>query len=520
MIARIAETAEVAAKQVSVSASQPVAADLVGASAGVGVVGVGISASVAILRSNVLAASLGKITGATGGVSVTAESKAGTLKNDTAAAQRDSDVKALLNDDLDVVGNRAIRAIGVAFGAGEISPAVGVGVVLTDNITSATLGGSVTGSGDVKVSATHNYGTVLAATGAASGGAVSAAASVAAAQANGTVKAGINRDAVLDVTGGVSVTTDSTVHVDAAAAAAAVGAIAGNAGVAVAINRLNQTTGIEAGTSVTAKGDVKVAATSDTAANSYLLGVDAGAIAMGLNAAVSDVSANVNTFIGQSMPTRAGDTSDNMPAAVVSARDVILTNTVSSAAKPMLLSVSAGAISATGNALLAFNQTDAAAIAENADITAARNLDIYGNLSGSAESTLTTADVGAITVGLSANYADMAAANRASLNNSKVNVSGWMHVLTNWDGASTSAKADTVAGQVGLGTVGLNAAIARNNTKSYATVIGDREMTVAGETLIRGQGKSTAEATFTGQSALCSAPTHQVTPISIVRRRS
>ena len=498
VIARIAETAEVAAKQVSVTASQPVAADLVGASAGVGVVGVGISTSVAILRSNVLAASLGKITGATGGVSVTAESKAGALKNDTAAAQRDSDVKALLNDDLDVVGNRAIRAIGVAFGAGAVSPAVGVGVVLTDNITSATLGGSVTGSGDVKVSATHNYGTVLAATGAASGGAISAAASVAVAQANGTVKAGINRDAVLDVTGGVSVTTDSNVNVDAAAAAAAVGAIAGNAGVAVAINRLNQTTGIEAGTSVTVKGDVEVAATSDTAANSYLLGVDAGAIAMGLNAAVSDTSANVNTFIGQSMPTRAGDTSDNMPAAVVSARDVILTNTVTSIAKPKLLSASAGAISATGNALLAFNQTDATAIAENADITASRNLDIYGNLSGIAESTLTTADVGAITVGLSANYADMAAANRASLNNSKVNVSGWMHVLTNWDGASTSAKADTVAGQVGLGTVGLNAAIARNNAKSYATVVSDREMTVAGETLIRGQGKSAAEATFTG----------------------
>ena len=496
VIARITESAAVTAKQVNVAASQQVAADLVGASAGVGVAGVGISTSVAILRSNVLATSLGAITGASQGVSVTATSESGSLKNDTTANKRDSDVKALLQDKLDVSGH-GIRAIGVSAGGGVAGVAVGVAVALTDNITQATLGGSVTEAGDVTVSAKHDYGTVLAATGTASGGLAAVGASVSVAQANGTVKATVNRGTTVNASS-VNVNTDATVDVDSAAAAAGAGGVAVQAGVAIANNRLTQTTGIEAETNVTASGDVRVTATNTSNANTYLLGASVGLAAVNMNAAVSDVAAKVNTFIGQADPKKEGETSATVPAAVISARDVILGNTVTAASTPQVLSVTGGLVAGTGNVLLAFNQTEAKAVAENADITATRNLDVSGNLSGSTVSSLTSDQVGGATVGLSVNYADMAAYNEAALNVSKVNVGGQLRVTTNGDGSSTTAKAETVAGQVGLGTAGFNVAIARNNTKNYATVISDRNMEITGETVIRAEGKSTAEADFTG----------------------
>ena len=496
VIARITESAAVTAKQVNVAASQQVAADLVGASAGVGVAGVGISTSVAILRSNVLATSLGAITGASQGVSVTANSISGSLENDTTADKRDSDVKALLQNKLDVSGH-GIRAIGVSAGGGVAGVGVGVAVVLTDNITQATLGGSVTEAGAVNVSAKHDYGTVLAATGTASAGLAAVGVSVSVAQANGAVKATVNRGTTVSASS-VNVNTDATVDVDSAAAAAGAGGVAVQAGVALAFNRLTQTTGIEAETSVTASGDVNVAAKNTSNANSYLLGASVGLAAVNMNAAVSDVAAKVNTFIGQAEPKKAGETSATVPAAVISARDVILGNTVTAASTPQVLSVAGGLVAGTGNVLLAFNQTEAKAVAENADITATRNLDVSGNLSGGAVSSLTSDQVGGATVGLSVNYADMAASNEAALNISKVNVGGQLRVTTNGDGSSTTAKAETVAGQVGLGTAGFNVAIARNNTKNYATVISDRNMEITGETLIRAEGKSTAEATFTG----------------------
>ena len=499
VIARITESAAVIAKQVGVEASQQVAADLVGASAGAGVAGVGISTSVAILRSNVLATSLGTITGASQGVSVTANSASGSLENDTTAAKRDSDVKALLQNKLDVSGH-GIRAIGVSAGGGVAGIGVGVAVVLTDNITQATLGGSVTGAGDVSVSAKHDYGTVLAATGTATGGLAAVGASVSVAQANGTVKAAVNRGTTVNASS-VNVNTDATVDVDAAAAAAGVGGVAVQAGVALAFNRLTQTTGIEAGSNVTAGGDLRVTAKNTSNANTYLLGASAGLAAVNMNAAVSDVAAKVNTFIGQAGPQKKGETSEDMPAAVISARDVILANTLTTASTPQVLSVTGGVLAGTGNVLLAFNQTEAKAVAENADITATRNLDVSGNLSGSAVSSLTTAQAGANALGLSVNYADMAAYNEAALNVSKVKVGGQLRVTTNGDGSSTTAKAETVAGQVGLGTAGFNVAIARNNTRNYATVISDRNMEITGETVIRAEGKSTAEATFTGLTA-------------------
>ncbi|MBR1559442.1 MAG: hypothetical protein IJ646_04290 [Clostridia bacterium] len=505
VIARITDTAGLnVSDHVNVKASQAVAADLVGAALAGGTAGVGVSASVVVLHSNVLASSAGNIESRSGSVFVTAESKSGTMRNDTTAADRDASVKKMF-DKVNFVDNPAIRAIGGSVGLGAVGVAVGVGVVYTDNITQAVLGGYVRAAHEY-VNAKHDYGTVLAGTGAVAGGGVGVSASVAVAQANGTVKAIIARGADVKTTGysggvGISVTTESTVNVDAVAATAAIGGVAVNAGVAVALNRLNQTTGIEAGTTVDTSDHLDVKATVRSAsANSTLISAGLGGVAVGLGAAVSDVAANVNTFIGQSMPTQAGDTSANMPAAVINARKLTLKNDIlSSASKPALLSVNAGAVSAAGNVLLAFNQTKAAAIAENADIKA-KYMDVIGNLASEAVSDLTVGQLGGAALGISVNYADLAAENRASVNNSTLSLDYDLRVLTNEDDQATTAIAHTMAGALAGITVGFNTAIARNRTKNYATVIGDRRMNINGTTTIHGKGKSSADARFSGFS--------------------
>ena len=387
-----------------------------------------------------------------------------------------------------------------------VGVAVGVGVVYTDNITQAVLGGKVANHGSINVNAKHDYGTVVAGTGAVSGGGVGVSASVAVAQSNGTVKALIRRGAnvqTLHSDKEINVTTDSTVNVDAIAASAAVGGVGVNAGVAVAINRLNQTTGIEAGTYVRNVGKVNVTGTMhSTSANSTLLSAGLGGVAVGLSAAVSDVSANMNTFVGQMMGKEAGDTSSTTPPAVIRAvgNNVTVKNDIkSSSSRPLLVSASAGAISVAGNVLLAFNQTKAEALVENGDIMAA-NLDVIGNLAATAVSDLTNLQVGASAIGISVNYADLVAENRASLNNSTVNLTNALRILTNEHNEATKASAHTMAGSLSGFNVGMNAAVARNRTKNYATVIGDKQMTINGTTTIHGKGRSSADADFTGLS--------------------
>ena len=151
-------------------------ADLLGISVGGGVVGIGVSTSVAILHSNVFATSTGTITGAERGVTVNAQSVSGTFEDDTNADARNKAVadymsnKPVNEDDKDQdtaqdakdkktlyanlakkVKNRSIRVFGLAVGAGVVGVAVSASVALTDNTTQAILGGKVANSGAISV---------------------------------------------------------------------------------------------------------------------------------------------------------------------------------------------------------------------------------------------------------------------------------------------------------------------------------------------------------------------------------
>ncbi len=509
VIARIDDTAEVEADQVNVTASQPAAVDMIGATIAGGQTGIGVSTAVAILHSNVSASSTGTIKNAKGSVNIQASSVAGTREKDDEKSKRDAGVKSLLKNALDP-SNRAIRVVGVAVGVGEVGVAVSAAVALTDNTTQAILGGRVSDAGNINVHANHDYGNVLAATGSLAGGAFAAGASVAVAQANGTVKALISGNTTknktasnaydIDTTGDVSVTTHSIVEADALAASIGVGATAINAGVGLALNRLRQETGVTDGVKLKATGDLTVTGTIEKAASrSYLLGVSVGAAGLNLNAAVSNVSADVDTHIGRSKLVTAKDTDPTMPQVTkVVANNINIKNTINTESTPKVLSIAGGGLAAGGNLLLAFNETDAQASVENADLSV-KNLNVVGNLKGTAQSSLTAAVVGAVAAGISVNYADMRAANRATVMDSTVRTTEATKILTNEHEEATSAEAHSVSTELGDVTVGVNAAVARNNTKNYATLIGDKTLDLNSLTM-DAKGNSTAKSELEGNT--------------------
>ena len=476
VIARITDTAEITkANNVSVSAAQPVTADLFGATVAGGAVGVGVTAAVAILRSNVLATSQADIT-ASGNVSVDAKSV-----SNGKVADRSNVLKEMLKG-VDPE-NGGIRAIGATATGGAVGVAVGAGVVLTDNVTVATLGGKVN-AGSASVNANQDYGHVTAAVGALSAGGVAVAAAVGVAQSNGTVTSRILENASVTTSGDVNITNNGSQNVTSLAVTAGVGGISVNAGVAVAINRMTQNTGIGKGAYVSAN-NVNVKATSNTTADSGLLGISVGGVGVALGAAVSQVNANVNTLVESAIIKAKGTVSVN--------------NDVASTATPKAISLAAGGVAAGGNVLLAFNETKSQANVTSSTVNADK-LYIVADLQGTATSQLAAAQVGAIAVGLSVNYADMKADNRAILRGSTVNVKDLKVRTGESDHDNTSAVADTVAGGMGFFALNMNGAIARNNAHSYAVIDGG-SITATDRIFMRSVQKATAKASVTGVNA-------------------
>ncbi|MBR2822196.1 MAG: hypothetical protein IKE24_00695 [Clostridia bacterium] len=485
---------------VTVDAYQPVSADLIGAAAGVGgTAGVGVSAAVAILRSNVLASSTGAINDAWS-LAVTARSSAGEVYAGADAADRDARVDSLLGD-AEKSSGRAIRVIGGTFAAGTVGVGVANATLLTDNLTQATVGGSVHVTMDLDVKAEHDYGDVLAATGAVSAGALAGNASVAVAQANGTVKALVNPETKISGSAlKMHVGTNANVHAKALAASVGAGAGAVNAGVALAINRLQQETGIHYGTIIDAPftSEVNVNAVSDTVADALLIGAAVGGVAANLSAGVTQADAKITTFLGG---TTEGSSDSLAPVKVDLGRSGLLnvTNTVTTASTPKVYSLAAGAAAGGGNLLLAFNHTDARARLTGAEITAG-TVNVVSELSGSATSSLASLTAGLLAAGLSVNYADMQSENRAvaDTNGGQVKITGTLNVNTgSGEKSKTYAKADTVSATVGANVFSENVAIARNHSLNYAILEGTHDLD-AYYLNMHGYGESEAAAALKG----------------------
>ena len=489
--ARISSGATVDANDVSVEAKQETLADLFGASVGVGgQIGGGLSFAVALLRSNVIAASLGDIDVHGGDVKVNAVSQSGEAKI-TAGSDEElrmtGAIKAL-GDKLNPT-KRSIRAIGVAVGVGGmVGAGIAAGAVRTDNITSSTLGGSVKNAGKVTVNSDHKYRDVLAATvGLAGGGEAGIAASIAGVAANGTVSARLDGGA--SITGdkpNVSVTTDSIVNADTVALA---GAIGGGAGIAAGLsyvrNELTQHTSVDRGASIQNTGSLNggsltVRGKSSTTGNGLLMGLSAGTVGVGVAAGIVNVKPTLNTTVGAN---GTGTTKLEKLDAVK------VLNDASSKASASVLAVSANDTNATAGAANVAGRMNSFAI--------------DGQLDASGSSDVLAVAAGGAAVGVNVNYVDVNSTNTARLDaTSFTPTSAKKLSVTAGDATgkrTTSATTQSNTGTAGAIAVGVNVSIARNRAVNDAVITG-RNLKAA-EVALGSYGKGTANAIMSGVSA-------------------
>ena len=477
VVARIGVEADITAGGIDVKAQQETLADLYGAAIGVGTgLGGGISGSALRMHSNVFATSLGKLSAAGKDINIKALSYSGNKyigEDNDEKARAEALKKTNLGDALNP-SQRSIRAVGVAAGgAGAAGLAVSIAAVRTNNITKATMGGTVDQAASVNVDAHSDYENVLAATvGLAGAGGFAASASVAISVAEGTVESRLGNGAVIkgDRTA-VSVTTNSVAKANAVAATiAASGGFAAAAGVAVASNNLTQNTSVNRGVKLdTNGGSLKVSGASDTRSNTYLLGVSVSTVALGLSAAVSKVKPTMNTTVG----VNGGGT-----AALGKLSKVEILNDAVSEAAARVLSISGGAVSIQGNLLLVFNDTESTARMANAsgeldDVT------INADLKADGDAKLASGTVGLVAAGISVSYVDVNSRNRAVLDTDNLTATfGKLTVTTGEKGHNaTSAATTAIAGSLGAIAGGTNVSAALNRARSLAEISGSRGLT-------------------------------------------
>ncbi|NLF27278.1 MAG: hypothetical protein GX592_05215, partial [Clostridiales bacterium] len=384
---------------------------------------------------------------------------------------------------------------------------VGVSVALASinvfSTVAAALEGDVTKASLLSVSATCEYPDVLAATLAASVGGVAVGASVAATVFDAAVEASVRGNAAISQTPEVRVSSKFVADPVAGAGAFAAGGASVNGAIALAINLTRVDTYIGRGATVNRHNSngVTAGAEVDASSRAYVLSVavSIGGAAVGLTAAVSVVRPTVLTYIGSTPSGHTENPGANGSGGSVKAGSVRVENKVSTLSRALIAAFSAGGISVNGSALLAFNMTDAAASLTRANVQVDR-LDINAYMNAAARSLVLAGTVGGAAIGVTVSYAGLTASNVAEIDNSAVTAANTVNVGAGKEmQCAFAAEAVAVAGNIGLVSAGLNAAIADNNAQNIARIVGGT--VAATEKLeVNASGSATAEAKVRGVS--------------------
>ena len=303
------------AGDITVAAADVLNASLVTASfSGGGAAGVGVGMAVAILNSNVIACTeAGSVLSAAGDITVSAYAGSPALTGGELSEQ-DRAANEFLNDEENgdfEISDLTIHAISVSGGfGGTAGVGVAVAVVTLGTNAIATVGGSVEQAGTLTIAAQSEYEHIAAATLALGGGFVGVSASAAAVTYEGTTRASIEGGGSIVDADAVALETRADGSVSVAAAGIAGGAVAVNAGVAVALNRSLVETFIAQGVTVgrvnkAAAPDISLLSHVDSSARAFTVGVTGGAVAVGASVAVVILEPTVRTYIGAAPGTPA-----------------------------------------------------------------------------------------------------------------------------------------------------------------------------------------------------------------------
>ena len=260
------------------------------------------------------------------------------------------------------------------------------------------------------------------------------------------------------------------------------------------------------GVSLKSNGNVNVKATVTTEADTYIVGVAIGGVAVGLSAAISILEPTVLTYIGTTPYKAATAGAATGTIGSLKAAGVNVENNTTTTASSTVLSVAGGAIAVNGNVLLVFNNTVAYAAINKMPVTATGDINVDAYMNSNANSFLGAATVGAVAVGVTVSYVRLGSENVALIDTSGAAVRAVnIHLYAGRDVAgkrnSSSASATALAASVAGIAVNLNAAVADNDSINNAEISGSGSLTADAALNVGANGTATANAEVIGISA-------------------
>ncbi len=474
-----------------------------------GAVGVGVGMAVAILNGSVEAwAGEGSVLSAAGDITIEAIAESPLLAGgDLSENDRESaDFLNSQSEEFDVT-DLTIHALSVSGGvAGTAGVGVALAVVHLGSSVSARLLGSVEEAGVLTIRAVSDYRHIVAATLSLGGGMAGVSASVAVTLFDGSTRASVEGTGSVQDVAGVRVETQVNNTAASAAAGIAAGMGAVNAGAAVAINKSLVETfiaqGVSTGGSVRTP-DITLNALVNSDAKAFTLGVTGGAVAVGAAVALAKTAPTVRTYIGA-----APDATQFVAPGTVNAGSITIRNDVSTTAESYAANVTGGAVGVTAQVLLVFNTANLFAGLDRVNVNAG-SVTIDSAFHASGRAYVASLTGGAVAVGMVISTVLLQAENTAQVDVTGVEMNfADLQVSAGRQNDPNTSSAEALALAAGAGAVsaGLNAAVADNNTRNIARVLGGKEagshrLNVTGALNLGSFGQATANAQVWGVNA-------------------
>ena len=281
---------------------------------------------------------------------------------------------------------------------------------------------------------------------------------------------------------------------------------AGNAGVAVAINKHLVQTFLAQGVSIgspTCAPDITLNAVVNSDAKAFTLGVAGGAVAVGAAVALTKTAPTVYTYIGA-----APDATTYVTPGTVNGGSITIRNDVRTSSESYAANVNGGAVGITAQVLLVFNTARVFAGLDRIHVNAG-NVNIDSALHADGRAYVASLTGGAAAVGMVVSTVLLQAENIAQVDVTGVEMNAAnlnVHTGRQNDPNTSSAEALAIAAGAGAVSVGLNAAVADNNTKNITRILGGKEalshlLNVNGAVNLGSYGQATANAQVWGVNA-------------------
>ena len=474
-----------------------------------GAVGAGVGMAVAIMNGSVEAwAGQDSLLRAGGNITIEAVAESPLLTG-ADLSQGDRDSMDYLNGQSDEFNltDLTIHALSVS---GGVSGTAGVGVALAvvhlSSNVSARLLGSVGQASELTLRAVSDYRNIVAATLSLGGGMAGVSASAAATVFDGSTQASVEGTGSVQDVSHIRVQTQVNNTATSAAAGIAAGMGAGNAGVAVAINKHLVQTFLAQGVSIgspTCAPDITLNAVVNSDAKAFTLGVAGGAVAVGAAVALTKTAPTVYTYIGA-----APDATTYVTPGTVNGGSITIRNDVRTSSESYAANVNGGAVGITAQVLLVFNTARVFAGLDRIHVNAG-NVNIDSALHADGRAYVASLTGGAAAVGMVVSTVLLQAENIAQVDVTGVEMNAAnlnVHTGRQNDPNTSSAEALAIAAGAGAVSVGLNAAVADNNTKNITRILGGKEalshlLNVNGAVNLGSYGQATANAQVWGVNA-------------------